>query len=759
MSTERPSPIKNAPFYAEHKLERVQRYGYQQETHRRSNFENAAALFEFLGTPTFDELPQVHFSATVLRSDFFTNANSMSKSIKEKYFKESSSGLVVFKDTERKVPRGHVTDTKCKLDITAAFDDAFNSDDTTFWPCIRMAGGWASEGTPPEDQETTAISYLHYLLLARPDLYVAQGMLASEGSMMFLVGIGGSGIRRLKIRWDDKELSKLLYAFIYRTYYPAHFADSSYELDPIVDDRPTWTITIGVGDGTAERPVPCRNFLPLYASSPFEMRTHVFVAKGEGVDVDGKELKVLKDQVYRIGNRFNEGDILELVHKPKRVPGVVEAVYHKSIKLPSQLDDLNIKREKHRHGLRQFGRPFASIPTVKEMLQVAFDLVEVLRFVRAERNILHRDISIGNVMYIPQSAGKQSPDTSTEGDEVLSFCDSFLSDMYVCGTIFQSGGNSLSPEYSPRPTSVLLVDFNHAEHLTNKIDDDHKRVARTVGFIGYYRRELPPDTRRYQGTPVFMARAVELGQPLELPPRDGFFNPILSLIPSAPDRYVSHYHDTRLKEFPPTAKKVFDEAANSAPWRHELDHDVESVFWLMLYWAMTARPEGGAADLIAPDVWGLLTGGALKRQFLLEGFLRPPTVSGAFHPTFQPLQELFRQLAGILCSIDRHWLQGSKQRADPRNNPEYFAEAFQRLILQFLINHNGNGDKNFMNQTIDSNPRQRQQQSPEGPLSSTSNQRSHATSESKRASTATEESDSKRRSAVEEPETDRNSMN
>ncbi|KAG8922096.1 hypothetical protein FRC01_014493, partial [Tulasnella sp. 417] len=671
MSTERASPINKATLYAGHKLERVQRYGYQQEAHRKTDFENAAELFKFLGTPTFDGTPDVQFSATVLRSDFFTNANSMSKYIKEKFFKESSSGLVVFKDTERKVPRGHLTDTKCKPDITAAFEDAFNcNNDTTFWPCIRMAGGWASEGTPPEDQETEAISYLHYLLLARPDLYIAQGMLVSEGSMMFLVGIGGFGIRRLKIRWEDKELPKLLYAFIYRTYNPGHFADPSYKLDPIVDDQPTWTITIGVGDAIAERPVPCPNFLPLYASSPFETRTHVFAAKGEGVDVDGKKLTVLKDQLCRTHNRFNERDILELVHKPKRVPGVVEAVYRKSIKLPSQLDGLNVGRVKHRHGLRQFGRPFASIPTVKEMLQVAFDLVEVLRFLRAKRNILHRDISIGNVMYIPPSPDKQDPDTSAEGDEDLSFCDFFLSE-------------------SPKTTSVLLVDFNHAEDLTSKTGDGHDRVART-------------------GTAVFMARAVELGQPLELPVWR-----FLDSIPEAPDRYVEHYRDTRMKKFPPMPRKAFgEEAATSAPWRHELDHDIESVFWLMLYWAMTAQPKGGAAEPIATSKWDLLIGGIEDRQLLLEGLLHTRTLSGAFHPTFQPLNNLFKQLAGILCSIDRHWLHESEER-DPRDDPEYFAEAFQRLILQFLIKHNGNGDNSFMNQPINSIPRQRLQHSPE----------------------------------------------
>ncbi|KAG8897836.1 hypothetical protein FRC01_011153, partial [Tulasnella sp. 417] len=228
MSTERASPIQKDRFLAGHRLDQVQRYGYDQETHRKTDFGNADDLFKFLGTPAFDELPKVNFEKRVEKADFFTKANSMSRSIKEKFFEESPSDPVVFKDTEHKVPRGHVTNTRCKPDITAAFERDFDSSDTTLWPCIRMAGEWASKGSTQEDKERKAISYLHYLLLARPDLYVAQGMLASEDKMLFLVGIGGFGIRRLEILWNDNELPKLLYAFIYRTYDPGHFADSSY---------------------------------------------------------------------------------------------------------------------------------------------------------------------------------------------------------------------------------------------------------------------------------------------------------------------------------------------------------------------------------------------------------------------------------------------------------------------------------------------------------------------------------------------------
>ncbi|KAG9049633.1 hypothetical protein FS837_009723 [Tulasnella sp. UAMH 9824] len=676
-----PSPIKQGAFYARGEPEHVQRYADQNETHQETDFENVDDLLRFLGAPTLHGLSDETFS-DMDGPTFIAKANSMSKSIKEEYFKEPSSRLVVFKGMESKVPRGPVTNTECRPSITAALENDFNGSDTTFWPCIRMAGQWAPKGTSPEDQETKAFSYLHYLLLARPDLYVAQGMLGSECGIMFLFGIGGFGIRRLELRWDDEKLSKLLYAFIYRAYDPGHFADSSYTLDPIVgeDDRPTWTITIAiesqVGGVTTERRVPCSNFLPVYSSSPFETRTHVFVTKGGGVDVDGKKLSVLKDQVCRTGKRFDEHKILELVHRPKRVPGVVEAVYHKEIELPSQMDDLEVGKIKHRHGLRQLGSPFASIPTVKEMLKVAFDIVEVLRFLKAHRKILHRDISAGNVMYAPPTEDEQDPETSTQDDEVLYFSEYFL---------------SKSPR-RPQTTSVLLVDFNHAEQLTSKTDGHHKRVEQIGTFLF-----------------VTMARAVELGGPVKF--LEDPLDRVLYPIPPAPDRYAKHYQNNRSKKFPPKPREFAETTERHAPWRHELDHDIESVFWLMLYWAMTAQPKGEAAEYIPIFPWSCLTEKFEGRQMLLTGLRLRFTCEGTFHSTFQPLDDLFKQLARILCSVDRHWLPAS----DTRNDPEYFAEAFQRLILQFLIDH-GNDDVNsFMNRAIDSNPRELKPRSMEAP--------------------------------------------
>ena len=112
--------------------------------------------------------------------------------------------LLKFKPTGHVYPRGHVTDTECRPDITAAFETDWTKDNTTLWPCIRLAGERASKGKSRDTQEKQAISYLHYLLLARPDLHVAHGLLTREDTITFLGGIGGYGVRSFEIPWTRK---------------------------------------------------------------------------------------------------------------------------------------------------------------------------------------------------------------------------------------------------------------------------------------------------------------------------------------------------------------------------------------------------------------------------------------------------------------------------------------------------------------------------------------------------------------------------
>ena len=309
--------------------------------------------------------------------------------------------------------------------------------DTTLWPCIRLVGGKASQGKKHEDQERQAMSYLHYLLLARPDLYVAQGLFTSESKVMFLLGIGGVGIHTFSVAWGSQELHRLIYAFIYRLYDPGDFADSSYvEMVPNLKDN---FVAYNVRIIVDSNPITITNLRPIYASNPFGTRTHILSNPDSEVKINGEPLTVFKDQLYRVGTRLYESDILTRVHSPEKVPGVVEVVYHEVFKIPR---DFCPSREKHRLGLRQIGKPLIGIPTVAQMLEIVFDILEgnispiihilyahsfaVLRYLRFERHVLHRDISEGNVLYveddIPSSTGAWSGADETVGPEGLPLC-------------------------------------------------------------------------------------------------------------------------------------------------------------------------------------------------------------------------------------------------------------------------------------------------------------------------------------------------
>ena len=168
-------------------------------------------------------------------------------------------------------------------------------------------------------------------------------------------------------------------------------------------------------------------------------------------------------------------------------------------------------------------------------------------------------------------------------------------------------------------------------------------------------------------------------------------------IPNSPDDYAKAHPD-RVQSFPGSEKKIlFDpelvvDNESHGGWRHELEHDTESVFWLLLYWAMVVQPKDRPREMIHTVSWNALNGNHEDRQGLL---LKLPQImpSNLIHSPYKPLQPLIRDLAAILV-IDRHWVPVS----DPRKDRYYITEAFQRLILQFIIDNRG---KEFMDHRVE----------------------------------------------------------
>ena len=252
---------------------------------------------------------------------------------------------------------------ECRPDFTAASEEEWkmciSRGPSTDWEIIRLAGERASTNEHLPEQKKHAATYLHYLLLARPDLLVAQGLLTTKSEITFLVGIGGVGIKQLTVNWLDKDLSKFLYAFIYRLYNPSHFADPSYT-------------RTGFDKGTSQRIYTvrfkekrCPDFRSIYARNPFTTRTHVLSNPSH------TEATVIKETLCQ-RRHFDEQTILSKIHETMKVPGVVGVV-------DSEIDPaarLSPRRRKHRLCLRQTGSPFTSIPTAKKVLETLFDLLE-----------------------------------------------------------------------------------------------------------------------------------------------------------------------------------------------------------------------------------------------------------------------------------------------------------------------------------------------------------------------------------------------
>ena len=173
--------------------------------------------------------------------------------------------------------------------------------------------------------------------------------------------------------------------------------------------------------------------------------------------------------------------------------------------------------------------------------------------------------------------------------------------------------------------------------------------------------------------------------------------PVLAYVPKIPDipDIYAEAHPDRLTKFPIKPEQLILPEADADElqdgWRHELEHDAESVFWLLLYWAMVVQPKNCFEEEINASSWSLLNGNYKEREALIRN-IGQSALDGFTHSFYKCLLPLIENLAAILV-VDSHWLP----KSDSRKDPSYITEAFQRLILQFIIK---NRDEEFMHRPV-----------------------------------------------------------
>jgi hypothetical protein len=155
--------------------------------------------------------------------------------------------------------------------------------------------------------------------------------------------------------------------------------------------------------------------------------------------------------------------------------------------------------------------------------------------------------------------------------------------------------------------------------------------------------------------------------------------------------YMAIWRD-RLEQFPPRPDDAYIlKDGADRKWLHELRHDAESVFWLLLWWAVHACSE--PALPVRNDFWQDLVAPTGPDYDARDGLLtKVSTRKGWLDPAYAHLETLLKSMVSHLTA-DLHWVTDK----DPKEmrEAEYVHEAFQRHIFNFLVT---NKEQSFMSQ-------------------------------------------------------------
>jgi len=348
------------------------------------------------------------------------------------------------------------------------------------------------------------------------------------------------------------------------------------------------------------------------------------------------DVPIIKEQ-YLI-SQSPEPEFLKCAHG---VPGVVRLHDYQEYRTGDSVVGCTIggkPRYKIRLALKDKGVSIKESETPELFLTRLYDMLETAECLY-RMGVLHRDYSLNNVLF-------REP-TVTEEKHDPTFC---------------SAMHLLDPSEDRLVTEMLLIDFEHAANCE---------------------KQSPLESA---GTPLYQARAAQQLAPMK-------FSPILvqgmpDLTPEARERYQKIWPE-RWNQFPPDDKyHIFEsKPEDTKKWYHELRHDVESTFWMLLHWAILLRPNGNEKPTrIPPLFWGTLIDPESRRLLVLE--VKEQETGSWLDPSYMPLRGLLRDMAKHLEG-DLHWVSMEEGHPAQMAEASYLREVFQRCILNFLFKNKG----------------------------------------------------------------------
>ncbi|KAJ8481082.1 hypothetical protein ONZ51_g6251 [Trametes cubensis] len=517
---------------------------------------------------------------------------------------------------------------------------------------------------------------IHEFLQARPDRPACYAMSATPNAFELLYGSPVGLQISQAVFWTE---IKTLCAYVYSLYDPP---DGHILYDRTVTwqeppgspfGAPTWTVIT--------EDLELSGAVIDFMGHPCGRQTAIFRAEAAGWQAP----IIIKDYYFNGDKIYEEAELLHFnIHRGSYVPGVVRLLSFQNVANNGEL--IIFRHPTQRFVMMKRRLVFADVgirlehaKSVNDLLMAMYDVLEVHRTVAARRHVLHRDMSLANILMYPQ---RNLCEELPWMEDMSPLIDDVLGGAKRVGEAQESRG--------------LMIDFDHSTLLY----DEEQRPE--------VQHDMELELRCRIGTPIYIARAVNVAAvPGLLTSLHYQRMPLLA--GKAKELYLKAYGNARYDQYNdlpdgPTfhggISRTRDEdelerITDGLPFRHRWEHDAESVFWAMYSILLRVRPQNDEetprSQSNAEYAWGILKNhyiperdadGVVRyyddRQSLL--YLPRKGFASAFLPSMNDVALLLHSIAAQV--------NPSYALMDPLPPFEdHLHEAMQRLILQYLVDH------------------------------------------------------------------------
>ncbi|KAH9903430.1 hypothetical protein C8Q73DRAFT_52191 [Cubamyces lactineus] len=562
-------------------------------------------------------------------------------------------------------------------DIVGVFEEPYGyeqrEDDGTYRdiPYHRVETVVEAKAIYGADGKAQATRYAYKIQQARPD---RPGYYVLSAKPQYFQVIFSSPVKPVAsehTRWNDLTA---LCAYVYSLYDPpdGHFLyDRTLSWVERGDQRfgrPSWTILTGGKVYTGAE--------ACFLGDPWGRRTTVLRAESRT-----EPTVMFKEAYIDCDRRFNEADLLKDIHEDGYLPGAVFPISCEIVKSEGQEIVFRrnttcgtLIRKKVRIVLADVGFDLFYAKSVNDLLMAIYDALEVHRTLAGKRRVLHRDMSIFNIMMYP-ILGR-----GADRRKYLQDCPPLIDEVLM--------GKARTPE--KRRARCLIIDYDNSGKLT----------AGNASAIDQ------ATLRCRTGTPSYIARAVCAGVVHSEASALSWEEQMPLLEGNARDLYIKVYGEERYNKYndlspdtvhggiPPSRirHKELQAKATAMPFYHRWEYDAESIFWTLYSALLRVTPVGFTEkpkDVSAVNLshaWGILQKHIIS-NIPRNTDTRTPLLSNDRTVVLTALPPCMAPVGKLLLRIIDHVLPSYPLMDVLPPHDDHLHEAMERLILQYLVDN------------------------------------------------------------------------